>query len=330
MSDFSVHASILPLCGLITTVRLWCVCIKYIIPKTITKIDGSTSLWQADYFDGLGRVIQSQSQGESGYTIISKTTTYNNCGQVANEYVSQNLNSYPTGYVTPDSSWKCTSYVYDGLGRVTTQTNADGTTVTNDYSTAWQNEVTNERGNISNYTYDAFGRLIEVQNFPAPQVETNPATNITGTSCTLNGTLDSLGTASSANISFDYGPTTGYGSTVTAAPSSLTAPGTFSASLSGLTTGANYHFRAKAVGVGSTGASIITTYVYDVLGNLKQVTDSLNNTSTMNYDWLSRKTGMTDPDMGTWSYKYDANGNLTSQTDNKTQTTRVLCTLGVL
>jgi YD repeat-containing protein len=30
---------------------------------------------------------------------------------------------------------------------------------------------------------------------------------------------------------------------------------------------------------------------------------------------LSRKTSMTDPDMGAWTYVYDANGNLTSQTD---------------
>ncbi|MFC1949054.1 hypothetical protein ACFLW0_02660 [Chloroflexota bacterium] len=51
------------------------------------------------------------------------------------------------------------------------------------------------------------------------------------------------------------------------------------------------------------------------MDNLIQVKDNDNNTTTMTYDWISRKTAMTDPDMGSWSYGYDNNGNLTSQTD---------------
>ncbi|MFC1807882.1 RHS repeat-associated core domain-containing protein [Candidatus Omnitrophota bacterium] len=63
-----------------------------------------------------------------------------------------------------------------------------------------------------------------------------------------------------------------------------------------------------------------TYYVYDALGNLKQVTDNQGNITTISYDSLGRKLSMTDPDMGTWSYFYDDNGNLVSQTDNKSQT----------
>ncbi len=62
-----------------------------------------------------------------------------------------------------------------------------------------------------------------------------------------------------------------------------------------------------------------TFYTYDVLGNLTQVKDALNNITTLTYDALSRKTAMSDPDMGAWSYGYDALGNLTSQTDAKNQ-----------
>ena len=47
-------------------------------------------------------------------------------------------------------------------------------------------------------------------------------------------------------------------------------------------------------------SSPITNYSYDALGNLVQVTDANNNMTTMTYDWLSRKTAMTDPDMGSW------------------------------
>ena len=58
-----------------------------------------------------------------------------------------------------------------------------------------------------------------------------------------------------------------------------------------------------------------TRYTYDVLGNLKGVTDALQNTTAINYDVLGRKTNMTDPDMGYWQYQYDDGGNLITQTD---------------
>jgi RHS repeat-associated protein len=58
-----------------------------------------------------------------------------------------------------------------------------------------------------------------------------------------------------------------------------------------------------------------TRYTYDVLGNLRVVTDALGNTTTMIYDPLGRKTAMSDPDMGYWTYQYDNAGNLTTQTD---------------
>ena len=63
-----------------------------------------------------------------------------------------------------------------------------------------------------------------------------------------------------------------------------------------------------------------TRYTYDRVGNLTQVTDALGNRTTMAYDTLSRKTRMTDPDLGTWRYQYDGTGNLTQQTDAKQQT----------
>ncbi len=62
-----------------------------------------------------------------------------------------------------------------------------------------------------------------------------------------------------------------------------------------------------------------TTYAYDVLGNLQTLTDAKGNQSTMQYDTLSRKTSMHDPDMGDWTYRYDKNGNLKRQMDAKNQ-----------
>ena len=206
--------------------------------KTLTKVADGDYLWQSQYFDGLGRVLQVHARGETGHTIISTTTAYNNIGLVDKNYVSQGLDSpQVNGYEVPEAGWKYTSYEYDGLGRVTTQTNADGTSISHDYSTAWQELVTNERGLKKRYYYDAFNRLIQIE-------ELDDSHQVYAT----------------------------------------------------------------------------TEYSYNILSNLTQVVDNSSNTITISYDWLSRKTAMTDPDMGSWSYGYDDNSNLVSQTDAKGQT----------
>ena len=57
-----------------------------------------------------------------------------------------------------------------------------------------------------------------------------------------------------------------------------------------------------------------TYYQYNAAGDLLEVKDHYNTITTIEYDALGRKTGMTDPDMGTWLYpSYDANGNLLTQ-----------------
>ena len=134
---------------------------------TRTYYDATSYLWQKEYFDGLGRIIQVQSSAEpaSTHVIVSSTAAYNVVGSVDKRYVSQDLTANPdiTYYVTPDAGWKYTTYTYDGLGRTVTQANPDGTSTSNNYDTAWQNLVTNERGYSKRYYYDAFRRLTKVE-----------------------------------------------------------------------------------------------------------------------------------------------------------------------
>ncbi len=56
------------------------------------------------------------------------------------------------------------------------------------------------------------------------------------------------------------------------------------------------------------------TYTYDAADHLISVQYGTYIT-TLYYDKAGRKSSMSDPDMGSWSYVYDALGNLTSQTD---------------
>lgn len=59
----------------------------------------------------------------------------------------------------------------------------------------------------------------------------------------------------------------------------------------------------------------ITTYTYTPFGDLYQLRDSSNNTTTLSYDIRGRRIGISDPDMGSWSYTFNAFGELVSQTD---------------
>ncbi|MEI7662917.1 MAG: GEVED domain-containing protein, partial [Bacteroidota bacterium] len=76
-----------------------------------------------------------------------------------------------------------------------------------------------------------------------PVVTTGGASGIGGTTATLNGTVDANN--SSSAVSFEYGPTSSYGSTVTADPSSISGHSAQSvaAQLSGLVLNTTYHYR---------------------------------------------------------------------------------------
>ncbi len=93
--------------------------------------------------------------------------------------------------------------------------------------------------------------LIKLGPRPAvsPTVTTDNATNITGNSARLNGTLTSLGLAASANVSFQYGMVSG-NYTFETPPVSMNATGAFSTDLTGLSDNTTYYFRTKAVGDG--------------------------------------------------------------------------------
>ena len=77
---------------------------------------------------------------------------------------------------------------------------------------------------------------------------TNAATSVSYLSATLNGTLTSLGSATSVNVYFNYGTTTSYGAMIVAQPTTMTAAGAFSVNLTGLHPSTTYHFIAYADG----------------------------------------------------------------------------------
>jgi len=88
----------------------------------------------------------------------------------------------------------------------------------------------------------------------AVSVTTDPATNLTGTSAQLNGTLINTG-AETGFVSFEWGLTTGYGNETL--EEGMVSSGTFYKVIgNNLIPGTTYHFRARA--------RIGSTYVYGI------------------------------------------------------------------
>lgn len=58
-----------------------------------------------------------------------------------------------------------------------------------------------------------------------------------------------------------------------------------------------------------------TYYLYDALDNLLSIQDNQNNRIRYSYAMLGQRIRMEDPDLGTWTYEYDQNGNIMKQTD---------------
>ena len=76
----------------------------------------------------------------------------------------------------------------------------------------------------------------------------------------------------------------------------------------------------------NSGNNYTTTYAWDAVGNLSQITDALSNVRNFTYDGLgSRLTAQDlhasgDGTFGTWNYSYDDAGNTTQTVDPKSQT----------
>ncbi|MCX6875988.1 MAG: cadherin-like beta sandwich domain-containing protein [Verrucomicrobia bacterium] len=131
--------------------------------------------------------------------------------------------------------------------------------------------------------------LAMVASPPTPVVETLAATAVGDTGATLNGSVNAQG--NSATVTFEYGPTSAYGSTLTATPVSVggATATAVSATAGGLWAGSTYHYRVVAVGPGGTVRGADMTFTTGTLATLANLTLSNGvltpafNSTTMGY-----------------------------------------------
>ncbi len=147
---------------------------------------------------------------------------------------------------------------------------------------------------ISGYVKDANGHAMGKdcswsfttgeQQEVAPSVQTDSATNVTKTTATLNGELTDMGSASQVTVYFEYGTDTSYGNETP--HQTLSATGSFSADITGLTPGTTYHFRAVAVNSAGTSYGEDKTFgTYEATTPVVLFDDTKDETAG-NADWV--------------------------------------------
>jgi M6 family metalloprotease-like protein len=126
---------------------------------------------------------------------------------------------------------------------------------TTPYSRCWVGANTNKP--ITNITEDITAKTVSfsfIVNKTAPSAITVAASGVLPTSATINGLVSASNTTTT--VTFEYGTTTGYGSTVNGNPATVTGESLteITAVLPGLSEGTTYNYRVKAV------SSFGTTY----------------------------------------------------------------------
>ena len=142
-----------------------------------------------------------------------------------------------------------------------------------------------ENAEILNQTFS-----ITINPMPdAPTATTDAATSVASTGATLNGTVNDNG--AQTTVTFEYGTTDSYGTTVTADQSPITAntgSTSVSKSISGLSQGTTYHYRVVAVNSVTTTNGLDRTFTTTVVaptGQASNVSFSSITSSSTTVSW---------------------------------------------
>ncbi|MEI7911327.1 MAG: cadherin-like beta sandwich domain-containing protein, partial [Verrucomicrobiota bacterium] len=109
---------------------------------------------------------------------------------------------------------------------------------------------------------------------PPPRVTTLAATGVMDTGATLQGSVNAQG--GSVPVSFQFGLTSAYGTTLAATPANVTGstPAPVAASVSGLLSGTTYHYRVVATSAGRTVTGADQTFTTTTLATLTSLGSS--------------------------------------------------------
>ena len=197
-----------------------------------------------------------------------------------------------------DANGNVSRFEYDSMGRRTAAIDANGHRSETEYDLAGRVlKTTDANGNATSYTYDPLGRLLTVTNallyrtrweYDEPNGDFVEETN--------------------ANADVDASQRNSYGATTRREFD-------------------EFNRTRRVYDAAHGGTSSVTTYTYDLLGNILTVTDAEGNVTTMTYDDMGELTRVADaiPDPGTdrvTTFEYDEARNRIRSIDRMGQETR--------
>jgi hypothetical protein len=140
------------------------------------------------------------------------------------------------------------------------------------------------RAYATNISGTAYGNELTFMSLKAPLATTTAASAVTSTTAILNGIV--VANNFSTSVTFEWGLTTGYGSSLTATPSTVidASPTGVSANISFLSPGTVYHFRVKATSTGGTSyGDDMTLLTYELpIASTSAATSVLQVNATLN------------------------------------------------
>jgi len=231
----------------------------------------------------------------------------------------------PTGGITTyaaDSSGRVTS-VTDPLGRMRSQTwtpNSDLATATDAAGVAGTGGGAGTAGNITTYSYDTLNNRTAVASPTGAATRASYAagTGTTGTAYQPKTSTDAAGNTSAltydaAGNTLSVRDTTG---TAAGGTGAVTSAFTYQdAVVSATTSPTQCGGKAGQVCTSTDGNGNVTTYRYDAMGNLTQVTPAAPlGATTYTYDTAGRVTSVTDGKGQKTQYVYDAADRVTKTT----------------
>jgi len=226
------------------------------------------------WYDAYGRKVKAQTQSFSNGQWSSQYYTYDELSR--GKTTSEPYFESSANGLSPSSTLHKTTYLYDVLGRVTEEQLPDGAVNKRTYF-ALENRYTDGERRTRVENINALGELTKV---------TTPMHTTANVTDTLNSQSQSIMTSFLSVVGVPTPPPTG------------PYPGNPDTAL----------------------VKSITDYQYDVFGKLTKVSNYGSNDTSNKvtihtvYDNEGRKTSMYDPDKGFWQYRYNAFGELTSQT----------------
>lgn len=251
---------------------------------TAGKVSGSHT-----YYNGLGQIVQSRQLwyedswtssgipvGKTSLNDLVKTQTYNALGNLENQSLNFPAVPYiPNGsnsYITPGSNIKKIKYTYDGLGRLVSTLNPDGTSETTVYDVALNPLITEfsdkncTDGNpqsqciVLRVTKDVFSQTLKVEETAGSKVyrqsyQYHPVLGLP------TKTFDTLGNVINA-VQYDI-------------------------------LGRKTEMWDVDMSPAMTGSANSWKYIYDKANNLVSQTNPKGETATLTYDGLNRLTSKT-------------------------------------